>query len=198
MRPIAVRALLAGLLLVAGCGGTRWSDTVAGAPTTTPPVTTATTPAPPPIAGWVLFRDPSGIAFRHPPDWTTVPGQLGPLYVYIDSGPDSGGFRRNINVLAQTVPAGFTLADYLRISRGQMTSAGGKLEHDAAATLGGLPGHEATWLVAKNGLRIRFLSVWTVRATNAFLVTYSADAANYDAPLVDVERLIASITLPPA
>jgi hypothetical protein len=151
-----------------------------------------------PTAGWVAFRDPSGVEFSHPASWTTQPAQLGPLYVFIDPAQDAGSFRRNINMLVQPVAPGFTLDDYTRTSLTQMSAAGASVGEVLPTTLGGLPAGDVSWSLTKSGQTLRFLSWWAVRGKQAFLVTYSSAAASFDAPLLDVDRLINSITLPPA
>lgn len=120
------------------------------------------------------------------------------MFVFIDSGPDRAGFRRNVNVLSQTLTAGFTSDDYLRLSTSQMAKLGATVDESRDATLGGLHGHEMTWHLNKAGKSIRFLEVWALRAQTAFLATYTSDSQEFDAPLADVRRLIASIRLPPS
>jgi len=192
---IARRWLVIGLLLATGCGGTQWSDTVA-APTTVPPgtpVTVITTPS-----GWVSYRDSSGLTLQHPPEWTTQASQLGPFYVFVDSRADSGGFRRNVNVFEQPLPAGTTDSAYLRISVTGIETENGKIEEQSAATLSGLTAHELIWHVAKSGLNLRFLSLWAVRGRTAYIVTYTSDVGNFRSALADVRRLIHTIHLPAA
>jgi len=171
--------------LAGGCGGTKWS---AGSTPTTNPKRLP--------RGWAVYTDPSGITLQHPTAWTTQSGRLSPLLVFIDRAADSGGFRRNINVLVQPVSPGFTLAEYLRVRRQELSSSGGTLEEDRAATLGRLAGHEVIWRLSRSGKTIRFLSVWTLRRGKAYLLTYASDDANFSAPLGDVRRLIASVRLP--
>jgi hypothetical protein len=190
MRRVAA-TLVIGLAVIAGCGGTKWSDRVA-APTTVPakPTTPASVPR-----GWVAYRDPSGLTLRHPPKWTTQPSQLGPVYIFIDPA-GLGVFRRNINILSEPLPAATSATAYLQLSLSEVAQAGGQVEDSRATLLGGLVGRQLTWHVTKNGTTIRFLSVWTLRNQAAYIVTYTADDAGFDAPIADVRRLIASIRLP--
>ena len=210
---IAPRWLVIGLLLATGCGGTQWSDTVAAPPPTTvrprPPVsavaapTTSVRPRPPVIAapapsGWVSYRDSSGVTLQHPSEWTAEPSALGPLYVFVDRGADSGGFRRNINVFAQHIPPGTSDADYSRISVTQIQAASGTIEESSDTRLSGFGAHEIIWHVGKSGLNLRFLSVWSVRGRTAYIVTYSSDSGNFQSALAEVRRLITTIRLPPS
>jgi 5-enolpyruvylshikimate-3-phosphate synthase len=120
------------------------------------------------------------------------------LFVFIDSGPDQAGFRRNVNVLSQTLPAGFTSDDYLSLTVSQMNKLGAAVDQSRDVTFAGLPGHEMTLHVNKAGKTLRFLEVWALRAHTAFLATYTSDSQAFEAPLADVRRLIASIRLPPS
>jgi hypothetical protein len=192
---IARRSLVIGLLLATGCGGTKWSD-IGAAPTTVRPGTPVTVITKP--SGWVGYRDSSGLTLQHPPAWTTQPSQLGPVYVFVDPSPDSGGFRRNINIFEQPLPAGTSDRDYLRISVAQIQTANGKVQENSPATLSGFGAHEVIWRLSKSGLNLRFLSLWTVRGRTAYIVTYSADDGNFDSALSDVRRLITTIHLPPS
>jgi hypothetical protein len=181
-------ALVIGLALAAGCGGTAWSSRPASPP-----------PAPASASRtWVSYRHSSGLTLEHPGTWKVESSQLGPLFVFIDSGPDDAGFRRNVNVLSQTLPAGFTSDDYLSLSVSQMTKLGAAVDQSRDVTFAGVPGHEMTWHLIKAGKTLRFLEVWALRAQTAFLVTYTADSEGFDAPLGDVRRLFASIRLPPS
>ena len=45
-------------------------------------------------------------------------------------------------------------------------------------------------------MEYRFLVVWTIRGTTAWLVTYTSDPDRYAAGLPDVERLLTTIRLP--
>jgi hypothetical protein len=192
---LARRSLVIGLVLATGCGGTKWSGTTAPPATARPgtPITVVTAPQ-----GWVSYRDPSGLSLQHPPAWTTQSNPPGPVFVFVDDSAATGGFRRNINILSQTIPSGTTAADYLRISLSQIASTGGTMEENSDVTLDGHAGHELIWRVYKAQRWLRFLSRWTLRTKAAYIVTYSADDANFDAPLADVRRLIASIRLPPS
>jgi hypothetical protein len=181
--------------VVAGCGGTKWSSSISS-PTSVP--TNDTTPARAIPRGWVAYRDPTGLTLQHPPAWTIQPGQLGPVIVFIDRREDAAGVRRNINVLSQALPTGMTAAQYLRLSMAQVAQVGGKLDDTRETDLSGFAARRVIWHLSKNGLTIRFLSVWTVRARYAYIVTYTSDDAGFDAPISDVNRLIASIRLPPS
>ena len=180
--------LVIGLALAAGCGGTTWSSRA----TSSAPVSAT------PLQGWVSYRHSSGLTLQHPATWTVEASQLGLLFVFIDSRPDRAGFRRNVNVLSQTLPAGFTSDDYLRLTSSQMAKLGATLDESREATLGGLLGHGMTWHLNKAGKTIRFLEVWALRTQTAYLATYTSDSQEFDAPLADVRRLIASIRLPPS
>jgi hypothetical protein len=148
-------------------------------------------------AGWLPYYDPSGVALQHPAAWTVQPGELGPLVVSIDgAGLDTAGFRRNVNVLEQPLTTGVTAADYRRISLKQIAGAGGVVDDDRAAVLGRLAGRQVIWHVSRAGTRTAYLSIWAIKGRVAYLVTYSSDQHNFATPLLDVRRLIASITLP--
>lgn len=185
-------ALVIFVAVTTGCGGTKWSSSV-GAPSSVP--TKLATPAAAP-RGWVVYRDPSGLTLLRPPGWTTRPSQLGPVYIFIDSAPDAGGFRRNISIISQPLPTAVTAKEYLRLSVSEVAQAGGKIDDNRATRLGVLAAQQVTWHLSKNGTTIRFLSVWTLRAKTAYIVTYTADDAGFDAPIGDVYRLIASVRLP--
>jgi hypothetical protein len=191
MRRVAA-ALVIATVVVAGCGGTKWSSR-AGAPTRVP--TKSAAPAAGSAQGWVSYRDPSGVTLQHPPEWTTKPSQLGPMYIFVDPA-GLGSFRRNINIVSQPVPAEMTPSEYLRLSLSQIAQLGGKIEDSRSALLGGLAARQMTWHLSKNGITVRFLSVWTLRSKAAYIVTYAADDAGFDAPIADVRRLIASVRLP--
>jgi hypothetical protein len=146
---------------------------------------------------WVEYNDPSGVALSHPRSWTIHSASVGPVVISIDGdAPDSGGFRRTVNLLEQPLADGLTAADYLTYTLAQIAASGGVVESSAPIKLDGVAGHATTWHTS-GGVAHRFLSVWAVRGQLAFLVTYSSDTRNFATPLVDVKRLIASIRLPP-
>ncbi len=143
------------------------------------------------------FRDPSGITLQRPASWTVQTGAVGPLVVSIDGASvDGAGFRRNVNVLQQPLAAGLTTDAYLHLRLGQIAQTGGTVDDNRATTLGGLAARAVTWHVTKAADTHRFLSVWALRGSVAFALTYSSDARNFATPLPDVRRLVASIRLP--
>ncbi len=170
-----------------GCSATAWRSAF--------PATTTTEPTAP-QEGWVPYRDPSGLSLEHPPDWEVQPGQLGPLFVFIDPGADAAGFRRNINILVETVPRSMTPDDYQSISNKQLEALHAHLDETASLCFSGLPGREQMWHFSRDGRTLRFLSVWTVANGRALLLTYTADDANFEGPLADVRRVASTVSLP--
>jgi hypothetical protein len=194
------------LVLVAGCSGTDWRSTEAAsevttttAPSQSPATETTPTSESSTLANptWAPYTDPSGLTLEHPRAWTVQPAQLGPFYMFIDDSADSGGFRRNVNVLVQQVPPSMTLDEYQSISEKQFVALHGHLDSNVSSALSGHPGHEDIWHVTSDGKTIRFLSAWTIHNGKALLATYTADAANFDAALPDVLRVFKTIRYSP-
>ena len=177
------------LMIAAGCqaGGHHR----AGGTTTIPASTTVE-------ATWVAYHDPTGVSFTKPADWTVVPGQEGPLVVYID--PSTGvPFRRNVNILHQVETV--TLDEYTTVTKRELAGISDFTQTSLGpVTFAGRPGMRIVYSATLPGapLRLEILSEWTIVAGSPWLVTYTSDPARFQAGLASAQRLIDSIMLPGA
>jgi hypothetical protein len=142
---------------------------------------------------WVTYNV-SGVAFQHPSSWTVQHAAAGPLYVYID--PAGVPFRRNINLILQQAAHPLTLVGFLKLSKGQIVKDHGTISQQSAVSFDRAPGYRMEWLAKFGGNSLEFLSQWTVRRGDVWLVTYTADRRRFASALPDVKRLLASMTVP--
>ena len=188
-RPLA--SLLAVVLLVIAAGCEGGGHPRAGGTTT---ILSSTT-----VEGtWVAYHDPTGVSFAKPAAWTVVPGQEGPLVVYID--PSTGvPFQRNINILHQVEKV--TLAQYTAVTKQELAGISDFAQTSLGpVTFAGRPGMRIVYSATLPGapLKLEILSEWTVIGGSPWLVTYTSDPARFQATLASTQRLIDSITLPGA
>ena len=166
---------------------TRLTSTTAaaGSPSTTGAVTSR----------WTQYRDPSGVTFEHAPTWKIE--RVGEILVVFVDPVGAGPFRRNVNIMLQRTDPPVTLEQY--------TEAGiRELRQDKAVTVGqpmsttlsGTAARRVTHSTTDDGGR-QFLSVWTVRSGEVWLVTYTSDSGSrFDAAITDIERMLLSMKLP--
>lgn len=183
--------------------GERMTGEAKNTPDVGPPPTAAATTVASPVTssdagGYTRFRDPSGVSLEHPRSWTVEPsGGTDPLFLFIDP-PTGVQFPRSVNVLVQTSPSRITLDEYTDLSTRQIRALpGSAISESRPTTLSGQPAHRITYRANFDGQERRVLSVWTIRGGNkAWLVTYTADPARFDATLPEIERLLGTVQVP--
>jgi len=146
-------------------------------------------------AGWLTYTGVGGVTFRHPALWTVSHANAGPLYVFIDPASETP-FRRNINLVLQTSAQPLTAAGYLKTDLGEIRQDRGTISHQYTVSFDGTPGYRVIWAATISGSPYEFLSQWTIRHGQAWLVTYSADPPRFGSALPTVERLLAGLRLP--
>jgi hypothetical protein len=161
-----------------------------GAATTTPTTGSPTTSvvAPPPDS--TPFSDPGGVySISVNTAWEPPPETLGGVQLWYLTGVNYGGFRSNLNIVTQTVPAGLSLADYVQqnaqgLSRSTNFHVSGTtnitLADGTAATVVSYSGSEL-------GEAVVGQATLTVHGTHAVVVTVLAatDAASTTFSLVN-------------
>jgi len=147
----------------------------------------------------VTYTGADGLSFQHPASWTVTHGSSGPLYVYID--PSSGvPFRRNVNLQLESSSTPLTEASYLQTNLSEISQDKGTISQQGAVTFDGTAGYRIIWAatatISGSSYNLEFLSEWTIRNGEAWLFTYTADAARFESALAMVESLLASLKLP--
>ncbi|MGO8874274.1 MAG: hypothetical protein ACLQNG_00695 [Acidimicrobiales bacterium] len=149
--------------------------------------------------GWITYTGPEGLAFLHPTSWTVTHGSSGPLYVYIDPAGGSG-FRRNVNLQLESSSSPLTAASFLQINLAQISQDKGTISQQGAVSFDGTPGYRIVWAatvtVSGTAYDLEFLSQWTIRNGEAWLLTYTADGTRFESALPMVASLLASLKLP--
>lgn len=177
------------LFCISACGGSTHKSSA-------PLTSTDSIKASP--AGWVLYRDPSGVSMRKPTSWTVTAGIEGPLVIYID--PASGvPFRRNINVLHQVEPQAVTLSQYSDVTEQELQGIRDFVQSSLGpVTLSGHPAMRTVYSGTLPGTseKLEVLSEWTIIGGKPWLVTYTSDPSRFKEPLASVQRLIDSIQFP--
>ena len=145
--------------------------------------------------GWISYSDAHGVSFLHPASWTVKAGSSA-LFIYID--PASGvPFRRNINLLAQVSEGQpITAANYLQTNLAEINQDHGTVSQRGPLSFDGTPGYRLLWAASISGVAYEFLSQWTIRHGEAWLVTYTSDPSRFASALPMVERLVAGLKLP--
>lgn len=174
---------------------TSTTTTSSAATTTSTAVTTGTAAT----TGWVTYTGADGLAFLHPASWTVTHGSSGPLYVYID--PSSGvPFRRNVNLQLESSSSPLTEAGFLQTNLAQITQDKGAISQQGTVSFDGTPGYRIVWAatvtISGTAYDLEFLSQWTIRNGEAWLLTYTADSARFESALPMVASLLASLKLP--
>lgn len=143
---------------------------------------------PPRRGEWSEYRDGVGLKLEHPKEWAAKPG-----------GTRVDGWRRNVSIVRQTLPASMTLEAYTDLTLGQFRALqelrrvpGPAPDHRRLTRLQPLvPGRPRG--VAGD---LTFLSVWTVKGRRAWVFTYTASPEFFGASLGEFDRMLASVTLP--
>lgn len=186
--------IVSALVLLAACVAACQSSSHGASTNTTTTASTVSSGG----AAWVLYRDPSGVSFSRQTSWTVVPGQEGPLVVYLD--PATGvPFRRNINILHQIEPRSVTLSEYTAVTKQELQSISDFVQTSLGpVALSGQPGMRIVYSATLPGLssRLEVLSEWTVIGGKPWLVTYTSDPSRFEQLAASAQRLIDSIRLP--
>jgi hypothetical protein len=185
--------LIAGALLVGGCGGGAAKVALSGAQ---PPAATLSAT----IAG-KPFTDPQGTyTIQIGSDWVDHTGAVAKEIELWTVANEAGGFTPNVNILTQTVPAGLSLPNYLAATENQFKGVGGDtklvrkqiLQRPDGSTLGLLEYTSSEFSVPK-GKPLHFLAAVDIKGTNAVLATLTVDEARYTAVASTVEPYLKTL-----
>lgn len=146
---------------------------------------------------WQTYTDPSGYSLSYPASWSRSDGTAN-FAVHIEPSGVSP-FRRNINVLVERVSSGETLEAYARRSIDMIvTTYGPTIRSNDASRVGDRPARAIVWSAPMSGQPLTFMTVIAISGSQAFVLTYTADSARFDAGLAEVSGVLDTMRLPPA
>jgi hypothetical protein len=182
-------------VIAASCSSSGSSST----PVTSAPVATSPPGASGAPAGFATFSNPSPpFTISYPTAWKTNTSVAGAVVAFLAPASSAGDtFSENVNVLHQTVANGMTLQRYTDAS---IQSAGQVVDNfqqvgSSTTTLSGTPAEKIEYTGDVNGASYHFFAEWTVVGTDAWVLTYSAQPAEYDTYFQDAQTSIESFTL---
>lgn len=180
-------ALLAGLL-ASSCGF--------GAS----PSARSSLPSPASQAAYLTYGDSTyGFRIKYPPAWSEEVGTAGSVVAFLS--PQQGGsddFRDNLNVLVQDLPDPSTpLSEYTRLSLRQAPQIidGFKLLTSGPSTLASRSAWRVTYLGQSGNHDLEFEAFWLVEKGRAYVLTFTAARAAFDAFEPTTEAMIDSFQL---
>jgi hypothetical protein len=144
----------------------------------------------------VAYHDPTGVTLQHPPGWTVSTNRRTSVLLFIDP-PRGVPFRRNINVMLQASNGPLSLDQYTALSLRELrTVLNAQIFQAGPTTLGGRSAYRVEWEARLQGRPAEFLSEWTVRRGDAWVLTYTSDPPRFAAELATVEQVVSSVRLP--
>jgi hypothetical protein len=166
---------------------------------TTTPTTPTTEASSGPPAGFTAFTNESpAFTIAYPATWKTTTKVSGAVVAFLapaSSGSDT--FSENVNVLHQTVATGTTLQQYTDRSIQSAGQVVGDFKQVSAGTttLSGLPAERIEYTGTVSGASYHFFAEWAVTGTDAWVLTYTGQPAEFPTYLSDAQTTIASFQL---
>jgi hypothetical protein len=108
---------------------------------------------------------------------------------------DGGEARQNVNLVIEHLDEPMTLADYtdLGIRNEQMFFEDYTLVSSQSVPLGAYRAQRVVFTASgTNGLAMKFVQVWYVRGTDAYVWTFADEAATFDRNIATFERMLDS------
>jgi hypothetical protein len=158
-----------------------------------------TSPRPAAPVELVLFHaDKEGFSIGYPAGWIQedIPGVA---VAFADRQHASGGFAPNVNVVVERLPSSHVTQDeYTRRALAEVENLITNFGHlvQTRAQLSGRPATEITYTGSQGKFDLRWLQVYLVVGSRAFVVTFTALPVQFDEteePLV--RSILASFTL---
>jgi hypothetical protein len=143
-----------------------------------------------------------GIRARYPVGWEKLEetGAAGFMVMFLSppEGP-SDQFRENVNVIVERIPAPVRLEDLvannLRLIKQQMPVT--DISQPQPVQLAGMPAYQVTYCgqLPVGGLPGKWLQIYTVKGSNVYTVTYTAETSKFEAFLGVMQKIIASLEI---
>jgi hypothetical protein len=168
-------------------GGSAASTTSTAPPTTVVP--------PPPDS--TLFNDPAGVySISVNSAWQPPAAPVGGIQVWYLTGVNYGGYRSNLRVVTQQVPAGTTLAQYAQILATQMRGVGAQIHGTTDVTLAdGTPAVVISYSAVVYGQQTEGESLETLKGTQAVVLAVSAGTDGAAITFAQVDPYVKSLHL---
>jgi serine/threonine-protein kinase len=156
--------------------------------------TAPSAPGSQPFLNYLNFE--RGVQVKYPANWQKVEqGDQAGFYVAFVSPQESPAdqFRENLNILVEPLPGPVTLESYVQWALAQMQSSPMKLVESGPYMLGAMPAYRIVYIGPLNLLAGKWLVIWTVKNNQVYSITYTAEAARYDAFLATIQEMIDSV-----
>jgi serine/threonine-protein kinase len=148
----------------------------------------------------VYENNTHGFRLSYPDKWAVTEGVMGTVAAFMSPLENSDDkFRENVNVLVQALSEypGMTLEKYEALSIDDMPKfvTDFKLIDRKDAVISGLPAKTITFTGRQGVFQIKFLQAYIIQNERAFVLTYTAEEAQYKKYLAPAQGIIFSIQI---
>lgn len=137
--------------------------------------------------------DGAGFGVACPPAWSSEKGAFGTDLALVAPTAGAGGFQENVNVVVRPTDAA-SLEGYSRTAIRQLLDAvpDARLLESRRVKLSGMPAWRVVYTGRLGRWRMRWLQEWSLRRGKVYVITYSAEAADFHGSFSGAARAIAS------
>lgn len=147
----------------------------------------------------MVYDADEAFTLLYPAAWEVIEKETTPTVLFVAlKTADGDPFRENVGVTRQALADQATTVEtytdeFLTLAPEMLDDY--VLVSSQSATLAGLPAHRVIYTGSQNGMPLQWLQVWTVTGGQAYILTYTADPAEFQTYLADADALISSFTL---
>ena len=155
------------------------------------------------VTPYSVYKDPAtGVQVKYPSYWEMLNRPDGGAVVAFRSPPQTAldTYAENVNIVFQDLSAKpMALPQYSQLAIRQFTGTfktGTEIVESAPTRLANRPAYRFTYIVdIPEASAIKLTHVWVVDGVRAYIFTYSATEADYDAYLGEVNTMLKSFTI---
>lgn len=141
-----------------------------------------------------------GIWMKYPPTWEMFEDQGASAFMAYFQSPlesPSDTFRENVNLVVEPIPPLATLELVVANTRELLLQQLGVtfVENATKDQLGGLPAYRSVYTGAMQDRALKWLQYSAVKGNRAYTLTYTAEPAKFEAFLVIVREMLASLEI---
>ena len=143
-----------------------------------------------------------GIEIQYPDNWRleAVADPFGTIAKFIPTNSQSSSIFSQVSIIVDDISSNTSLADYtsFAISKILKFSPDAEIIDNSLISLGDLSGHKVIYTTKdpKSNLPLKYLQVWTLKGSYAYIITYVAEKDKYQDSLEIVqETMLKSLTI---
>ena len=139
-----------------------------------------------------------GYSLAYPNDWTKQQDEASGVTGFISPSEGEEDFTENVNIVAEaTGGQTITLDQYTQQSLEQLDKIlpGASIEESTPTTLAGLPAHRVIYSGSTLGFNLKWMQIWTLSDTSAYVLTYTATQDAFDTYRSAVDQIVTTFSL---